>query len=156
MPTTRLVKKQKKIIQDMGNVELFESCETVPKVHCRECLLYWNQGIVYCTCGYLLRENQSNRSILQWTLDLTSIPNYVIKKWRPMRGSTMRHLHVGLLHFLLFAENLLSYRPVFPPGQQLHLPRCGGQIPCALQLMKSLTLLSSTTLSHDIGHNLTS
>ena len=41
----------------MGNVELFESCETIPKVQCSECLLYWNQGIVYCTCGHLLRKN---------------------------------------------------------------------------------------------------
>ena len=32
-----------------------------------------------------------------------------------------------LLHFPLFAVYLLSYRPVFPSGHQLHLPRCGGQ-----------------------------
>ena len=67
----------------MGNVELFELCETIPKVQSSECLLYWNQGIVYCTCGHLLRENQSSRDILRWTLDLFSIPNYVIKKGRP-------------------------------------------------------------------------
>ena len=48
--------KSKKMIQDMGNVELFELCETIPKLQCKECLLYWNQGIVYCTCGHLLRE----------------------------------------------------------------------------------------------------
>ena len=30
---------------------------------------------------------------------------------------------------------------------QVHLPRCGGQIPCALQLMGTLALLPSTTLS---------
>ena len=47
--------KSKKMIRDMGNVELFELCETSPKVQCSECLLYWNQGIVYCTCGHLLR-----------------------------------------------------------------------------------------------------
>ena len=74
--------KSKKMIKDMGNVELFELCETIPKVRCKECLLYWIQGIVYYTCGHLLRENQSSRSILQWTLDLLSIPNYVIKKVR--------------------------------------------------------------------------
>ena len=67
----------------MGNVELFELCETIPEVQCSECLLYWNQGIVYCTCGHLLREIQSSRGILRWTLDLFSIPNYVIKKGRP-------------------------------------------------------------------------
>ena len=41
-----------------------------------------------------------------------------------------------LLHFPLLAVHLLSSRPVFPPNHQLHLPRCGGQIPCALQLMR--------------------
>ena len=75
--------KSKKMIREMGNVELFELCETIPEVQCSECLLCWNQGIVYCTCGHLVRENQSNRSILQRTLDLLSIPNYVIKKGRP-------------------------------------------------------------------------
>ena len=65
--------------QDL-QAELFELCETIPKVQCKERLLYWNQGIVYCTCGHLLRENQSSRSILVWTLDLLSIPNYVIKR----------------------------------------------------------------------------
>ena len=34
-----------------------------------------------------------------------------------------------LLHFLLFAHHLLSYHPVLPLTHQLHLPRCGGQIP---------------------------
>ena len=43
------------MINDMGNVELFELCETIPKVQCKECLLYWNQGIVYCTCVHLLK-----------------------------------------------------------------------------------------------------
>ena len=71
------------MIKDMVNVELFELCETIPKVQCKECILYWNQGIVYCTCGQFLRENQSSRGILLWTLDLLSIPNYVIKKGRP-------------------------------------------------------------------------
>ena len=75
--------KSKKMIQDLGNVELFELCETKPKVQCSERLLYWTQGIVYCTCGNLLKENQSSRGILRWTLDLLSMPNYVIKKGRP-------------------------------------------------------------------------
>ena len=57
--------KSKKMIRDMGNVELFELCETIPKVHCSECLVYWNQGIVYCTCGHLLRE-KSSRGIHRW------------------------------------------------------------------------------------------
>ena len=33
------------MIRELGNVELFELCETLPKVQCSHCLLYWNQGI---------------------------------------------------------------------------------------------------------------
>ena len=73
----------KAMIREMGNVELFELCETIPKVQCKECLLYRNQGIIYCTCGHLLKESEASRGILQWTLDLLSIQNYVIKKERP-------------------------------------------------------------------------
>ena len=36
----------KKKFKDMGNVELFELCETIPEAQCKECLLYWHQGIV--------------------------------------------------------------------------------------------------------------
>ena len=72
--------KSKKMIKDMGNVELFELCDTNPKTQCKECLLYWNQGIVYCTCGHLLKESEASRGAIQCTLDLLSIQNYVIKK----------------------------------------------------------------------------
>ena len=56
--------KSKKMIQDMGNVELFELFETDPKTQCKECLLYWSEGIVYCTCGHLLKESEANRSAI--------------------------------------------------------------------------------------------
>ena len=36
---------------------------------------------------------------------------------------------------------------------QLHLPRCGGQSPCARQLMKTLAPLPSTTLSQMTDHS---
>ena len=52
--------ESKAMIREMGNVELFELCETIPKVQCSECLLYWNQEIVYCTCGHLLCSARQN------------------------------------------------------------------------------------------------
>ena len=76
----------KAMIREMGNVELLESCETIPKVQCSECLLYWNQGIVYCTCGHLLVESEPSHNFHLWRLDALSIPHYVIKKERP-RGA---------------------------------------------------------------------
>ena len=54
----------KAMIREMGNVELFELCETIPKVQC-SCLLCWNQGIIYCTCGHLLIESESSQHFHQ-------------------------------------------------------------------------------------------
>ena len=52
-------KDSKAMIRELSNVELFELCETVPKVQCSHCLLYWKQGFVYCICRqFLLRANQ--------------------------------------------------------------------------------------------------
>ena len=78
-----LCEKSKKMIKDMGNVELFELFETAPNTQGKECLLYWSQGIVYCTCGHLLKESEANRGAIQCTLDFLSTQNYVIKKGRP-------------------------------------------------------------------------
>ena len=74
--------KSKKMIKDMGNVELFELFETDLETQCTEGLSYWSEGIVYCTCGHLLNESAANRRVIQYTLDILSIPNYVIKKGR--------------------------------------------------------------------------
>ena len=89
----------KAMIRDMGNAELFELCETIPKVQCSECLLYWNQGIVYCTCGHLLKESESSQNFHQWRLDAFSIQNYVIKKGRP-RGARHPKTEAQKQHFL--------------------------------------------------------
>ena len=89
------------MIRDMGNVELFEFCETIPKVQFSECLLYWNQGVVYCTCGHLLREKC--RHVHRWQLDILSIPNYVIKKGRP-HGNRHGKTEAQKEHFI--AHNL--------------------------------------------------
>ena len=63
------------------------------------------------------------------------------------RARIMCHPQVFVLHFPLSADHLLSYHLVLPPARQLHLPGCGGQIPCALSLMRTLAPLPSTTLS---------
>ena len=52
----------KAMVREKGNVELFEVCETVPKVQCSECFLYWNQGVIDCTCGHLLVESESSQN----------------------------------------------------------------------------------------------
>ena len=84
-------KNSKAMIRELGNVEFFELCETTPKVQCSHCLLCWNQGIVYCTCGQCLIDSEStcgqclidSESKINFNrlrLDATSVPDYVIKK----------------------------------------------------------------------------
>ena len=61
-------------------------CEllTEPKAQCKVCLSYWDIGIVYCTCGHFLRKRrEENQKFIKYTMDLFSIPDYVIKKGRP-------------------------------------------------------------------------
>ena len=66
----------------MGNIELFELCETIPKVQCSECLLSWNQGVIYCTYGHLLVESESSQYFDKGRLDTLSIPHHVIRMKR--------------------------------------------------------------------------
>ena len=72
----------KAMIRELCNVELFELCETVPKVKCSHCRLCWNQGIVYCTCGQFLVDSESRRKLNKLRLNALSIAHYVIKKGR--------------------------------------------------------------------------
>ena len=67
-------KNSKAMIREMGNVEFFELCETIPKVQCSQCLLYWNQGVIYCTSGHFLVESESRRKFNKLRLDALSIP----------------------------------------------------------------------------------
>ena len=50
-------KASKDAIMAVGNTELFEIVDVEPKSQCRACLTYWDAGIVYCTCGHLLRDD---------------------------------------------------------------------------------------------------
>ena len=72
------------MIQDVGNIELCELLETEPKTQCTVCLSYWNIGFLYCTCGHFLhKERAANQQFISCTMDLLSVPEYVIKKGRP-------------------------------------------------------------------------
>ena len=76
--------ESKRMIRDVGNIELCESLDTEPKTQCTVCLSYLNIGIVYCTCGHFLREGRGeNQQFIKYTMDLLSILEYVIKKGRP-------------------------------------------------------------------------
>ena len=77
--------ESKKLIQDVGNIELCELIETEPKTQCTACLSYWNIGIVCCTCGHFLqKETAVNRKFVKYTSDFLSVPEYVIKRRRAL------------------------------------------------------------------------
>ena len=62
--------ESKQMIQDVGNIELCELLATEPKTQ--------------CTCGhFLLIERGANQEFINYTMDLLSVPEYVIKKGRP-------------------------------------------------------------------------
>ena len=56
-------------------------------------------------------------------------------------------LSLRQLHSPLLVHHLLSDHPVLPSARELHLPGCGGQIPCALPL-RTLGPLPSTSLTN--------
>ena len=73
--------KPKKMIRDMGNVELFELCETIPKVQCSECLLHWNQGIVLLHLRASLETEYIQPTYPPMAIGYSL--NHVIKRGRP-------------------------------------------------------------------------
>ena len=76
--------ESKQIIHEVGNIELCELLDMEPKTQCKVCLSYWDIGIVYCTCGHFLRKGrEENQKFVKYTMDLLSIPDYVIKNGRP-------------------------------------------------------------------------
>ena len=77
-------KESQDVIKAAGNTELCEIVDVEPKAQCKVCLSYWDVGIVYCTCGHLLRDDTTeNKKDIKSVLDLFSIPGYYIREGRP-------------------------------------------------------------------------
>ena len=77
-------KESKDAIMAAGNIELCEIVDVEPKSQCRACLTHWSAGIVYCTCGHLMKDDTTeNKKYISSVLDLFSIPNFYIRKGRP-------------------------------------------------------------------------
>ena len=76
------------MIRKLDDVVLFELCETTPKVQCSHCFLYWNQGIVYCTCGQCLIYSESRRNFDRLRLGCNLYPELRDKERRHTWCST--------------------------------------------------------------------
>ena len=82
-PFNPFSEKSKDAIVAAGNTELCEIVDVEPKSQCRACLTHWSAGIVYCTCGHLMKDDTTeNKKYISSVLDLFSIPNFYIKKGR--------------------------------------------------------------------------
>ena len=76
--------KSKKMIQDVFNIELCELLETDPKnaVHSMPVILECRHLLLHVR-HFLQKETEVNRKFVKYTMDLLSLPEYVIKKGRP-------------------------------------------------------------------------
>ena len=76
--------ESKDAIMAAGNTELCEIINEEPKLHCKAFLKHWSAGIVYCTCGHLMKDDSAeNKKYISSVLDLFSIPNFYIRKGWP-------------------------------------------------------------------------
>ena len=83
-PFNPFSRETKDAIKAAGNTELCEIIDVEPKAQCRACLTYWDVGIVFCTCGHLMKDDTTeNKKYISSVLDLLSIPNFYIRKGRP-------------------------------------------------------------------------
>ena len=77
-------KESKDAIMAAGDTELCEIIDVEPKLQCKACLTHWSAGIVYCTCGHLMKDDTAeNKKYISSVLDLFSVPNFYIRKGRP-------------------------------------------------------------------------
>ena len=79
-------RKSKELITCKGNTEYFELCETSSEIQCPDCALYWEAGIIFCTCAKCMQPTERNRQLNKARYDVLSIPGYVIKK-NPTHGA---------------------------------------------------------------------
>ena len=73
-------KESQDLIADMNDTEIFELCESSSKQQCFDCNLYWEAGIVCCSCGRCLRISRNEKEVDKSDDDAVSILGCVIKK----------------------------------------------------------------------------
>ena len=52
-------KGSQELIADVNNTEIFELCENSSNQQCLECNTYWENGVIYCSCGRNMKSSQS-------------------------------------------------------------------------------------------------
>ena len=77
------VQNQNKWFGMLGTSSYVNHSRRNPKRSAQHVLSYWNIGILHCTCGqFLHKERGTNQQLINYTMDLLSVPEHVIKKGR--------------------------------------------------------------------------
>ena len=64
----------------MNHIEIFELCENSAKLQCPDCNYSTEIGIIYRSCGKILKYERSPKTTQKANNDDTSISGFVIKK----------------------------------------------------------------------------
>ena len=72
--------ESKKIIHNLGNVELFELYEGSTKTPCPSCAKYWSGGVLYCKCGQCQLPSEKQGMMTKEKFDWLSVPYFLIKE----------------------------------------------------------------------------
>ena len=78
--------ESKKIIHNLGKVELLELCDALAETQCPSCAGYWPQGVLYCICGQCLLPSEKQQRMTKKKFD------FLVKN--PTSSQRMRHLAV--------------------------------------------------------------
>ena len=76
----KLSKESQDVIADVNNTEIFELCENSSTQQCLDCNVYWEIGIICCSCGRNMKSSRTSTEFDRNNRNVTSIPGYVIKK----------------------------------------------------------------------------
>ena len=115
-------KSRKEYITSMGNTEYFELCEISSEIQCPDCSLYWEVGIVCCTCGKCMQSTERSRQLNEARYDVLLITIYVIKKnpsHQPRHGPTESQRIYYKAHNMLRQAGRRSATPYWKDSKKI-------------------------------------
>ena len=76
----RFSEESQELLADMNHTEILELDDNSSKQQCPECNIYWDIGIIYCSCGRNIKSSRSPSIFQHNNYDVTSTPGHGIKE----------------------------------------------------------------------------
>ena len=73
---------KRNFLKYMGNIKLYELCETVTTIQCRTCLKHSKEETIYCGCGKCLIAWQEHTDTIKSRIAILAAPLNVVKRGR--------------------------------------------------------------------------